>query len=111
VERWSKELPAAITVCDRDGKILEMNDRSVRTLEKDGGAALVGKNVLECHPEPARTRLKEMLESGKMNCYTIEKKGVRKLIYQVPWFADGVYGGLVELSLEIPARIPHFVRT
>jgi len=35
---------------------------------------------------------------------------VKKLIYQGPWFQDGKYGGLVELSLEIPMEMPHFVR-
>jgi hypothetical protein len=42
--------------------------------------------------------------------YTIEKNGVRKLIFQAPWFQDGKYAGLVELALEIPAEMPHFVR-
>ena len=30
--------------------------------------------------------------------------------YQAPWFHDGVFQGLVELSLEIPESMPHFVR-
>ncbi len=41
---------------------------------------------------------------------TIEKQGIKKLIYQSPWYVDGRYGGFVELSLEIPAVMPHFVR-
>ncbi len=44
------------------------------------------------------------------NVYTIEKKGKKKLIYQAPWFLDGAFGGLVELSLEIPFEMPHFIR-
>jgi hypothetical protein len=35
---------------------------------------------------------------------------VRKLIYQAPWYRDGVVQGLVELSLEIPGAMPHVVR-
>ena len=35
---------------------------------------------------------------------------MRKLIYQSPWYRDGAYAGFVELSLEIPAEMPHFVR-
>jgi PAS domain-containing protein len=107
---WTRELPAAITICDRDGTILDMNEKACRTFEKDGGRDLVGKNVLDCHPESARTKLKGMLSSGKSNCYTIEKKGVRKLIYQSPWYENGQYGGFVELSFEIPEKMPHFVR-
>ena len=46
------------------------------------------------------------------NAYTIEKAGVKKLIYQAPWFHDGgVFGGLVELSMVIPMEMPHFIRT
>jgi len=46
----------------------------------------------------------------RVNAYTIEKRGVRKLIYQAPWFRDGIVQGLVELSLEIPDAMPHFIR-
>ena len=108
---WVQEFPAAVTVCDRDGVILAMNDKSARAFEKDGGGALIGSNLFGCHPEPARSRLKELLAAGRPNIYTIEKKGVKKLIYQSPWYTKGVYSGFVELSLEIPSEMPHFVRS
>lgn len=107
---WVRDFPAAVTVCDRDGIILEMNSRAEATFAKDGGAALIGSNVLACHPEPSRTQLAELLRTGTRNVYTIEKAGIRKLIYQCPWYQDGVYAGLVEISLELPAEIPHFIR-
>jgi len=107
---WVREFPGAVTVCDREGIILEMNEKSARTFEADGGAALVGKNLFDCHPEPSRTRLRDLLAAGRANVYTIEKKGVKKLIYQSPWYENGVYRGFVELSLEIPFEMPHFVR-
>ena len=71
---------------------------------------MIGTNILDCHPEPARTKLQQMLESGQPNIYTIEKKGKKKLIYQTPWTIDGQYAGFVELGLEIPETMPHFVR-
>ncbi len=107
---WTREFPGAITVCDRDGTILDMNDRAAQVFAADGGRALIGRNVLDCHPEPARAKLRGLLGSGKPNVYTIEKNGVRKLIYQAPWYQDGEYRGFVELSLEIPEAMPHFVR-
>jgi PAS domain-containing protein len=107
---WVEEFPGAVTVCDKDGRILEMNEKAVRTFEKDGGAALVGRSLLDCHPEPSRSRVEELLALGQANVYTIEKRGVRKLIFQAPWHEHGVYRGLVELSLELPANMPHFVR-
>jgi len=108
---WVKELKAAITVCDRDGVALEMNDRAAETHAKDGGRALIGKSILECHPERARELFEDLLRTERLNVYTIEKDGVKKLIYQAPWYRDGVFAGIVELSLPIPWDLPHFVRS
>jgi hypothetical protein len=108
---WVQEFPGAVTVCDRDGVILAMNDKSVRTFETDGGAALIGSSLFGCHPEPALTKVKELLAAGRPNIYTIEKNGTKKLIYQSPWYENGVYSGFVELSLEIPFEMQHFVRS
>jgi transcriptional regulator with PAS, ATPase and Fis domain len=107
---WVKDFPGAITVCDREGVILEMNEKAVTVFAADGGAALLGRNVLDCHPEPSRSRLATLLRTGEKNAYTIEKNGVKKLIYQAPWYRDGERAGIVELSLEIPFELLHFVR-
>jgi hypothetical protein len=107
---WRQEFPGAITVCDREGIILEMNDRAAEVFASDGGRTLIGRNVLDCHPEPARSRLASLLESGGANVYTVEKAGIKKLVVQAPWFREGERSGLVELSLEVPFELPHFVR-
>lgn len=107
---WIKEFPAAVTVCDPQGIILEMNDKAAKTYENDGGYALIGKNMLDCHPQRARTKTEQLLAGKEKNVYTIEKNGVKKLIYQSPWYKDGVYAGFVEISLEIPFEMPHFIR-
>jgi hypothetical protein len=107
---WTKELPFAITVCDKEGKILEMNDKSIKTFEKYGGTKLLGRSLFECHPGEPGEKLASLLNSGKTNCYTIEKLGIHKMIYQSPWFQNGEYLGFVELSLELPSNVPHFVR-
>jgi hypothetical protein len=107
---WVQAFPGAVTVCDRRGIILEMNDRSIAGFADEGGAALIGTNALDCHPEPSRTKLDALLAAGKANVYTIEKNGVKKLIYQAPWYRDGEYAGFVELSLVVPFELPHFVR-
>ena len=95
---WLDEFPGAITVCDVDGIILEMNDRAAQTFASDGGKTLIGKNLLDCHPEPARTKTKQLLASQQKNIYTIEKNGVKKLIYQSPWYCDGKHR--IATSLE-----------
>jgi len=107
---WTREFPGAVTVCDRHGVITQMNEKSAKAFEADGGRALLGTNLLACHPEPSRSQVADLLANPRVNAYTIEKRGVRKLIYQAPWYRDGAYQGLVELSLEIPVSMPHFVR-
>lgn len=107
---WEKEFNGSIIVCDTAGIILKMNDKACETFARHGGRELVGKNLLDCHPEPSRTKLADMLKNETTNSYTIEKNGVKKLIYQAPWYKDNEYAGIVELSLEIPFAMPHFVR-
>jgi len=110
MEKVLKELPVALTVCDAEGTILFMNDRAGETFGKYGGLELLGSNVLDCHPEPSRTKLAGMLSSGQPHCYTIEKKDVRKLIYQGPWHEGGVCKGFVEISIVLPHAMPHYKR-
>ena len=87
---YFKEVNLAVTICDKEGKILEMNDKSRKTFLKPGQEDLIGKNVLDCHPEPAHSLLADMLQNPRTNVYTIEKKGVKKLIYQTPWYVEGL---------------------
>lgn len=107
---WAKELASAVTVCDKDGIIVYMNDKSVRQFESDGGAALLGKNLYDCHPPAASEKISQMIQSGSSNTYTIEKNGLKKIIRQEPWFEDGRVMGMVEFSFVLPADMPHFVR-
>ncbi len=133
LEPWLRGLPFSLTVCDEKGTILYMNDRAGRSFESQGGKALVGSNILDCHPEPARTRLREIMEKQERNVYTTERGqisnlpphltpgkisnlppipslGTRRLIFQSPWYRDGVYAGFFELILPLPESMPHFIR-
>ena len=108
---WPAELRAAITVTDAAGTILEMNAEAYRVFEEDGGAALIGRSVFDCHPEPARTKTIELYAAKEPNHYTIlTKRGVRKVIHQMPWYREGEFAGFVEISIPIPVELPHFDR-
>jgi transcriptional regulator with PAS, ATPase and Fis domain len=107
---WLDGIEVAATVCDRQGVCLYLNERAAKVFAKDGGRALVGRNLLDCHPEAARSHFAAQLAAPAPNSYTIEKGGVRKLIHQIPWYKDGVFSGVVELSLVLPENLPHFVR-
>lgn len=108
--KYFDEIPASVTVCDVDGKILFMNERSAATFAKDGGKSLIGKDLYECHPGTSKEKLRALMESHQTNSYTIEKNGVKKMIYQTPWFENGEFRGLIEFSFVIPADMPHFMR-
>jgi PAS domain S-box-containing protein len=109
-ESWIEGMPAAITVTDSSGTIIAMNARSRETFAGDGGGALIGRSIFDCHPEPSRTKLQELYERRETNSYTIEKNGKKKIIHQIPWFEEGVFGGLIEISIPIPESLPHFKR-
>jgi len=107
---WFEDLPCAITVCDRRYKILYMNDMAAEATADDGGRALIGKSLMDCHPPKAREFLKEVMTSGRPNVYTVEKRGVKKMVYQSHWKKGGRLGGLVEVTFVLPKDIPHHVR-
>jgi len=109
-QNWMDGYSGAITICNRDGIIVYMNDVSVKQFARHGGKKLIGSNLLDCHPEPARSKLAEMLRQPVENAYTIEKNGVKKIILQSPWMENGEMKGLVEISHEVPNPMPNFIR-
>jgi transcriptional regulator with PAS, ATPase and Fis domain len=110
MNNWIKEFNGAVTLCDEKGIIVYMNDKALKTFQNDGGEKLIGSHILDCHPEPSKTILKNLMDERKTNVYTIEKSGIKKLIYQSPVFENGIYSGFVELSIEIPFDLPNFIR-
>ncbi len=92
---WAKELNCSITVCDKNGIIVYMNDRAVEQYKKHGN--LVGKSLFDCHNEHAMGIIRKLLAEGGTNSYTIEK--------------NGDVAGLCEISMIIPAELPHYVRS
>ncbi len=107
---WAGELSVAITVSNTSGIILFMNNKSAAAFSKDGGKELLGRNLKECHKPQSWEKILGIIDTEKVNCYTIEKEGVKKLIYQTPWYDNGKLAGVAELSMEIPFIMDHFVR-
>ncbi len=108
---WFKQLPCAVTICNKNYRSLYMNDKAAEVNSKEGGKDLVGKNLMDCHPPEAQDRLKNVTASGRPNVYTTERRGAKKLVYQCHWKKRGRVGGLLELSFELPRDIQNFVRT
>ncbi len=100
-----KEVNFAVTVSDNEGNVVYQNDSS-----SDVNGDVRGKNMMGCHNERSRQIIMHLLNDAATNVYTISKKGRKKLIYQTPWFENGVVKGLVELSIIIPEELPHYER-
>jgi hypothetical protein len=107
---WIETLDGAVIASDIEGTVIYLNEKATANFEKYGGKQLIGTNLRDCHNKKSNKKIAEMLETHEKNIYTIEKKGKKKLIYQAPWYKNGEFAGLVELSLEIPFDMPHFIR-
>ncbi len=105
---WARGMNCAVTVCNVQGEIIYMNDKACETFAKYG--ELIGKNLFDCHNSKSQQMIREMLENGGSNCYTIEKMGIKKMIYQTAWKEGDVVGGLVEISMVLPDVLPNHVR-
>ena len=111
MESWLDEEEAAITLCNLEGIIVYMNEKSRKAFTKyDDTGVAVGSSLIECHPEPSRSKLLSMLQVPQTNVYTIEKRGIKKMIRQSPWYKDGVFSGVTEMSFELPTEMPHHIR-
>ena len=108
---WLDQIKVIISNCDEKGNTTFMNQRGSEIFAGSGGYHLIGKSMVNCHPEGAvREKFVNLLKSQKFNCYTIERKGKKMLVYQTPLFKDGVFVGYNEMILPIPETMPHFVR-
>ncbi len=106
--RFFKEAEIALTVADKEGKIIYMNDLAKITFSKHGD--LIGHSLFECHSASSVAKISEMLLEGSTNIYTITKRGVKKIIIQLPWREEGEIKGIMELSLSLPEHLPHFTK-
>jgi PAS domain S-box-containing protein len=98
---WLESMDIAVMVCDRDGVGLYLNEKAARVFAKQGGKELVGKSLLVCHPEPARSKMLTLLKDPRPHSYILEKNGKKKFLHSAPWFKDGKFAGLVEIAADI----------
>jgi len=108
---WVTSFPGAVTISDREHRVVYMNAAAEATFAARGGKALIGTDLLSYHNPRSRGIIQELLAGGGTNVYTIEKSGTKKLIYQSAWRdSSGNISGLIELSLVLPGDMPHIIR-
>ena len=67
-----------------------------RVFQKIRVSALLGRIVFDCHSSASREKIADLITNWEIYCYTMERIGIKKLIYQTPWYQDGKACGLVE---------------
>ena len=105
---WADDIGCAVTICDKEARILYMNEKSRETFARHGD--IIGHDLLGYHPPKAVEQIHHMLATGETNTYRITKNGRDKIIYQTPWRKDGEIMGLVEISIQLPEEMPHYIR-
>ena len=96
----------AVTVCDREGKILDMNCKSRRTFLKPGQPEIIGQNVLGCHPEPARSQLADMLANPAPTSTRWKRKASKSSSSRLPGTTatpmPATWNGLLSFRRKFP---------
>jgi len=70
--QWIEELDGNVIVCDAEGTIIYMNETALRNYANEGGADLIGRNLMDCHNEDSRRKILEIMTTHQKNVYTIE---------------------------------------
>ena len=108
---WLRSFQAAVTVADKEGVVIAMNEKACLTFTGSASdTSLVGSSLYHCHKPESIQKIKHMLATGENNIYTIENNGVKKMIVQQPFLEDGEVAGIVEISIVLPEQMPHYVR-
>ena len=63
---WAEGTHCAITVCDLEGKVIFMNERSRATFDKDG-RTMLGQNLMPCHSEKSQEKIRHMIATDTVN--------------------------------------------
>ncbi len=102
---WVDEYPGMISVCDTEGKILMMNQKIADYFASSGGKKLIGTNLFDCHREIAGGQIRDLMEVQKTDVYIAEENGERELVIHAPWYKQGTFAGIVEISVPLTGEI------
>ena len=79
---------AAVVICDPEHVIIYMNPTALRRYDKWGGAALLGRSLLDCHNEKSREMIIKVVDwfradAGHNIVYTFHNEKENKDVYMV----------------------------
>jgi len=96
-------LRAAVTIADQDFQISFMNDRAAAFYAEDGGAELIGRNLLDCHNDEHKRVIRAAYtryRAGDLTPtrYRAQKEdGAPRSIVHIPLMVEGRFRGIAEL--------------
>lgn len=78
----------AVVICNLENEIIYMNPSAIARYQKRGGAALIGKNLLDCHNPKSSEMIKKVVlwfaKSKENNIvYTTHNEKENKDVYMV----------------------------
>lgn len=62
---WFNQVNCAVTVCNREGIILYMNEKAQEVFAAHGD--LIGRNLFDCHSPASADKIRHMLATGESN--------------------------------------------
>lgn len=95
---------------DKNDIITYMNDASAEMFADDGGLELMGRNVKECHNDYSNSVIDLINHEEFQNVYTIELKGKKKFVCQSPYYENGEFAGIMEMTIDLPEVLPNIIR-
>lgn len=92
---------AAVVICNLQHEIIYMNPAAVKNYEKRGGAALIGKSLLNCHNEESVEKIKQVVDwfladESHNILYTYYNEKQNKDVYMVALREEGRLIGYYE---------------
>lgn len=92
---------AAVVICNLQHEIIYMNPAAIKNYEKRGGAALIGKSLLNCHNEVSVEKIKQVVDwfladESHNILYTYYNEKQNKDVYMVALREEGRLIGYYE---------------
>lgn len=107
---YLKEVGFTVSISDSEGSIIYLNESAAKdTFSKEGGYELIGTNLLDCHPEPSKTRLAEMMRTHKTQTILKGEGESKRLIHQTPIYNEGKFAGYIELIIPIASPLKNLL--
>lgn len=96
-----KEADIIVSVCDKDGIITYLNDKARYYFQEPDMPELLGSDIMDCHPEPSKSRFKEMMTTHETQSIIKGEGDKKRVIHQTPFYNKGVFEGYIEIIIPL----------